>query len=104
LVGNSHDNNVRLWDVATGKVRLTLEGHTAEVDCCGFSPDGKTVASGSKDKTIKMWDAKTGKLLRTLTGHTGRVESLAFSPDGKTLATGGGGGDTSVRLWDSTKE
>lgn len=70
-----HDTNIRVSDVATGKVRHTLEGHTAEVDCCAFSPDGKTVASGSKDKTIKFWDARTGKQLRTLTGHTGRVES-----------------------------
>jgi len=35
-----------------------------------------------------------------LTGQTGRVESLTFSPDGATLVTGGGGGDTSVRMWD----
>ena len=100
LVGSSHDANVRIWDVATGKVRLTLAGHTEEVDCCAFSPDGQTVVSGSKDTTLKFWDAETGKLLRTLAGHTGRVESLTFSPDGQTLATGGGGGDTSVRLWD----
>ena len=57
------------------------------------------MASGSKDKTIKLWNAATGSLLNTITGHTGRIESLAFSPDGKTLATGGGGGDTSIRLW-----
>jgi WD40 repeat protein len=76
-----------------------LQGHTAEVDCVAFAPDGATVASGCKDKTIKFWDVKTGRLLRTLTGHTGRVESITFSPDGKLLATGGGGGDTSVRLW-----
>jgi WD40 repeat protein len=60
--------------------------------------------SGSKDTTIKLWDATSGKLLRTLTGHTGRIESLGFSPDGKWLATGGGGGDTTVKIWDLAKE
>ena len=40
--------------------------------------------------------------IRTLTGHMGRIESLTFSPDGKTLVTGGGGDDTSVRMWDPT--
>lgn len=34
-------------------------------------------------------------------GHTGRIESLTFSPDEKLLVTGGGGGDTSVRVWDA---
>ena len=86
------------------KTVQSLKGHTAEVDAVEFAPDGATLASGGKDTFIKIWDVRTGKLLRTLKGHTGRVESLAFSPDGKTLATGGGGGDTSVKLWDLTKE
>jgi WD40 repeat protein len=62
-----------------------------------FSPDGKTLASGSDDNTIKLWDVATGKEQATLKGHTAWVASVAFSPDGKTLASGG---DTTVRLWD----
>ena len=65
-----------------------------------MSPDGKTLVSGSLDRSIKLWDAPSGQLLKTMTGHTGRVECLRVSADGKTLATGGGGGDTSVRIWD----
>ena len=58
-----------------------------------FSPDGKTLASGSMDKTIKLWDVATGKEQATLKGHTGWVSSVAYSPDGKTLASGSGDGD-----------
>ena len=36
-----------------------------------FSPDGKTLASGSEDQTIKLWDVATGKEQATLKGHTG---------------------------------
>nr|WP_275407038.1 serine/threonine-protein kinase [Actinomadura bangladeshensis] len=76
-----------------------LTGHAGPVRALAFSPDGKTLATGSDDKTVRFWDAATGKPLgQPLTGHTGAVETIAFSPHGKTLATGGE--DETVRLWD----
>ncbi len=77
-----------------------LTGHTGAVYSVAFSPDGKTLASGSFDGTVRLWDATTGHQTgNPLTGHTGAVRSVAFSPDGKTLASGG---DGVVRLWDVT--
>jgi WD40 repeat protein len=67
-----------------------------------FSPDGKTLASGSggwqNPGEVRLWDAATGQERAVLQGHTGNVTSVAFSPDGKTLALGGGL-DKTVRLW-----
>src|SRR5438132_8870524 len=70
------------------KQRDTLAGHTEFVASVAFSPDGKTLASGSADDTIKLWDVTTGKEKATLKGGLGLgiVASVAFSPDGKTLA------------------
>jgi len=46
--------------VATGKIQATLKGHTGEVWSVAFSPDGKTLGSGSSDQTVKLWDVATG--------------------------------------------
>jgi WD40 repeat protein len=64
-----------------------------------FSPDGKTVLTGSHDKTARLWDAGTGKPIGAPLQHQGPVVAVAFSPDGKTVLTGSGWPDKSARLW-----
>ncbi|WP_271254809.1 NACHT and WD repeat domain-containing protein [Pseudanabaena sp. Chao 1811] len=87
----------RLWEVIHNIHEANrLEGHRSGVRSVAFSPDGKTIASGSYDKSIKLWNLE-GKELSTLTGHSNWVRSVAFSPDGKTIASGSY--DKSIKLW-----
>jgi WD40 repeat protein len=55
------DNTIKLWNVETGEEIRTLKGHDSSVNSVNFSPDGKTLVSGSWDNTIKLWNVETGK-------------------------------------------
>ena len=61
-----------------------------------FSPNGKTIASGSQDNTVKLWSLD-GSEIQTFQGHKDQIYSVSFSPDGKTLASGSK--DGTVILW-----
>jgi WD40 repeat protein len=88
---------VKLWDVAAGKERPRLVGHTDAVHAQAFAPDSRTIATGSHDHTVRLWDAFTGKELACLKGHTNKVTSVAFSLDGKWLVSASE--DGTARLW-----
>lgn len=73
-------------------------GHTDAVQTVVFSPNGKTIASGSDDGTIKLWDVASGQELKTLNvPSSSTVYSVTFSPDGKTLAASN---LSKIQLWD----
>jgi WD40 repeat protein/serine/threonine protein kinase len=101
----------KVWNAETGKVLLSLKGHTGQVE----GPDGKRLASASgavlfnwvysSPGGAKVWDAQTGQELLSLKGG---AYSVAFSPDGNRLATGSGGSDShgkrfpgDVKVWDA---
>jgi WD40 repeat protein len=76
----SSDSTARLWDVASGQLRATLQ-HQGIVHAVAFSPDGKIFATASEDETARLWDTASGQPRATLTQKR-PVEAIAFSPRG----------------------
>jgi RNA polymerase sigma factor (sigma-70 family) len=89
--------HVVLWDLASGKDTLRLDGHKNGVFALIFAPDGKTLLS-SDSKTVHCWNVTTGQELLARNLQIPWLLQMAFSPDGTTLATGGQ--DGVVQLWD----
>jgi WD40 repeat protein len=86
LCVSDHPTQMRLFDLAAGKVRWRADGEFAGA----FSPDGKTLAANFGGSYLTFLDAATGKerSKRRLDGERpgNRVAAIAFSPDGQRLA------------------
>jgi WD40 repeat protein len=82
------DRTVKVWELESGRLLRSLEGHTDWVRAVAVSPDGRFIVSGSDDRTVKVWELESGRLLRSLEGHTGRVRAVAVSPDGRFIVSG----------------
>jgi WD40 repeat protein/tetratricopeptide (TPR) repeat protein len=71
--------------------------HQGAVLAAAFSPDGRTVLTGSWDRTARLWSAATGLPLTPPLKHQGPVLAVAFRPDGRAVLTGSA--DRTARLW-----
>ncbi len=89
----------KVWDLRTGKLLLSLAGHTDGINSIVYNLDGTRIATAAGDGTAKIWDAKTGKELQTLSGHKDGVLGVAFSPDGSRIATASE--DWTAKVWDA---
>ena len=93
----SRRGEVWVWEAASQTLHLAWQAHTDSIYALAFSPDGRTLATGSWDGAIKLWDMEGGALL-WIGWHTGGILCVAFAPDGRTLASSGN--DGTVRIWD----
>jgi small GTP-binding protein len=80
-------------------LRHTLRGHTGQIGCIVWSPDGAYLGSASKDGTARIWDAHSEACVGTIKGYAGFVVSVAWSPDGQRLASASW--DKPIYLWDA---
>lgn len=115
-VAAGRGNQIHLFDAAKGDFKKTLAdptlktpdgkpataAHLSLVEAMAYSPDGKTLATGSFQE-LTLWETEKWTVKQRLTGFADRVVAIAFSADGKYFATGGGAPteDGEIRIYDA---
>ena len=93
------DFAICVWDAAAGRLEQTLVGHTAAVNDCAFSTDGRRLASAGSDGTLRTWDVANGREVVTIVGVTPAARRIALARDGA-RAVSAGSADT-LTLWNA---
>ncbi|VEU21311.1 DEKNAAC102686 [Brettanomyces naardenensis] len=94
----SSDRTIKIWNLASGQLQLTLTGHIMAVRGLVISDRHPYMFSCSEDKTVKCWDLEKNKIVRDYHGHLSSVYSIDIHPTLDLIVTGGR--DSSVKVWD----
>ena len=82
----SKDRTIKIWDLASCQLKLTLTGHISAVKGMEVSNRHPYLFSVGEDKTVKCWDLEQNKVIRHYHGHLRYVcnqsASLQPVPDG----------------------
>ncbi|KAI9017255.1 putative mRNA splicing protein [Gaertneriomyces semiglobifer] len=92
------DRVIKIWDLASGTLKLTLTGHISSVRGLAISSRHPYLFSCGEDKMVKCWDLEYNKVIRHYHGHLSGVYSLAIHPTLDVMVTGGR--DSTARVWD----
>lgn len=92
------DNAIRMFEVASGKLKFKTEQHADWVMGVAFHPETNLIVSASRDKTARVINTVSGELEATYQGHTEGVFAAVFSEDGKHAYSAGR--DKKIHVWD----
>lgn len=98
FASSGNDRLIKIWDLASGVLKLSLTGHVSTVRGLAISDRHPYLFSASEDCEVKCWDLEQNMVIRNYHGHLSGVYTIALHPTLNILATGGR--DSSVRIWD----
>lgn len=98
FVTGAADRVIKIWDLASGTLKLSLTGHVSTVRGVKVSQRQPYLFSCGEDKMVRCWDLEYNKTIRHYHGHLSAVYSMDLHPTIDVLLTCGR--DGSARVWD----
>jgi WD40 repeat protein len=97
FVTSTFDGGLQIWDLWTGKIVKTLEGHSKDIFDLAITQHNRYLISGSSDRMIKVWDIETGENLLILKGHQKATRDILVTDDGNRIVSSSY--DNTIRVW-----
>ena len=92
------DGSIRLWQLAEGNERLTLNGHKGAVNALRLNRSATLLVSGGRDTALVLWDVIAERGICRLRGHRDAVTDMCLLEAHHALASVSK--DGTLRLWD----
>lgn len=97
LAQGSADGVIKVWDLMSQTVLLTLNGHRSAVTILKFDSTGTRLISGSQDSNIIIWDLVGEVGLYKLRSHKDAITGLWLQDDSWLVSTSK---DGFIKVWD----
>jgi WD40 repeat protein len=108
LTSSGDDNDLRLWEVRSGKLRwktdvgfLQDELESYSIRHSAWTNDQRLIVTGTYNGKLQLWDAANGKLIWNIAAHAGSVTAIAISPNSTTFVSSAdlGNWNSELKVW-----
>lgn len=102
LVAASLDRLLTQWNLQTGDLVTTYQGHSRGVSSACILKTGEMVTAGH-DQSVRVWNSETGALMLSLNQHSKPINTMAVCPTsvGKPMVATAAE-DRTIRFWQPT--
>ncbi|XP_076749162.1 periodic tryptophan protein 2 homolog [Xylocopa sonorina] len=100
-LGCSMAGQLLVWEWQSETYAMKQQGHSNNINCLAYSPDGQYIVTGGDDGKVKLWNIMNGFCTITFHEHTSMVTGVTFSHNRKFIVSASL--DGTVRAYDLTR-